>query len=93
MHNMIFAWFHGGRPMDRLAKAHIRSHEVRALYQLSLDPSHPVSKATRQQLFSKNLVKLDAGQLSLTDDGSECLRRDQGRLLIQLLEARLTEEP
>lgn len=63
--------------MDRSSNACLSQHELAALHQLSFDPRQPVSANHRQLLLSMKLIKLNAGLLSLTGEGSERLKREQ----------------
>ncbi len=63
--------------MDRPSKACLSQHELTALHQLSFDPRQPISDGHRQLLLSMRLIKLNAGLLSLTGDGSERLMRER----------------
>lgn len=62
--------------MDRPSKACLSQHELSALHQLSFDPRQPISDGHRQLLLSMKLIKLNAGLLSLTGEGSERLKRE-----------------
>ena len=63
--------------MDRPSKACLSRHELAVLHQLSFDSRQPVLDTHRQLLLSMKLIKLNAGQLSLTGEGRERLKREQ----------------